>query len=172
MAAEYTYHVDGEDFLFRPIEPKDNPVIAGVIRRAFEEFGIAKVNTLYDSPKTDAMYSVFQQKGAAYWVVEWRGEVCAGCGFFPTDGLPDGMAEVERLYSLPAVRGKGVASALLTFVERQAKLAGYSSLYLETTHRFFNAVVLYRRLGYQHLTAPLGNCGYSRTTVFMKKDLI
>ena len=90
MTSETTYHIDGEVFLFRPIMSKDNPAIARVIRRAFEEFGIAKVNTLYDSPKTDNMSAVFQQAGAAYWVIEWRGQVCGGCGYFLTAGLPSG----------------------------------------------------------------------------------
>lgn len=121
-----TFPVEGEDFLFRPIRSQDNAQIAAVIRAAFIEFNAPKTGSVFDDPETDALSELFKQAGSGYWVIENRGQICGGCGFFPTQGLPQDTAEIVKFYTLPSVRGKGVASALFHFVESQAVLAGYA----------------------------------------------
>lgn len=171
MTDIFLYTAGEDTFLFRPISPEDNSAVAHVIRSAFVEFDASRHHSVYDDPETDALSEVFKAEGSGYWVVEWQGKVYAGCGFFPTKGLPEGMAEIVRFYALPEVRGKGVGTALFRFVEKQAKQAGYTRCYLESIPEFDNAVSLYHRQGYKELLGPIGQSGHTAMTVFMEKVL-
>jgi putative acetyltransferase len=76
--------------------------------------------------------------------------VAAGCGgvaFF------DGYAEVKRMYVRPAVRGRGVAPALLERIEREARDAGAPVARLETGVHQHAALRLYERAGYVRCAA-------------------
>lgn len=95
-----------------------------------------------------------------------------GCGFYPTQGLPEGTVEIVKFYTLPRIRGKGIASALFSFVEQQAAKAGYNRLYLESIPEFGNAVKLYRRHGYHDLSGPICFTGHTAMTIFMEKGLL
>jgi putative acetyltransferase len=67
---------------------------------------------------------------------------CGGVALF------DGYAEVKRMYTRPAVRGRGVAKALLRQLEDEARAAGITMLRLETGQHQPEAVGLYRRAGF------------------------
>ena len=49
-------------------------------------------------------------------VIEENGEVMGGCGYYPTEGLPDGYAELVKLYLSPKVRGKGYGSKFVFYL--------------------------------------------------------
>lgn len=74
------------------------------------------------------------------------GEAPVGCGGV---GWYDGYAEVKRMYSRPAARGRGVGKALLARIEADARAAGYAVLRLETGIRQAEAIGLYRRCGFR-----------------------
>ena len=57
------------------------------------------------------------------------GDAAVGCGAV---ALFDDYAEVKRMYTREAARGHGVAKALLTQIEREARDAGKPVLRLET----------------------------------------
>jgi putative acetyltransferase len=67
---------------------------------------------------------------------------CGGVALF------DDYAEVKRMYTRPAVRGRGVAKAVLERLEEQARAAGKAMLRLETGQHQAEAVGLYRRAGF------------------------
>jgi len=67
---------------------------------------------------------------------------CGGVALF------DGYAEVKRMYTRPAVRGRGVAKAVLRRLEQEARASGKTMLRLETGHYQAEAVGLYRRAGF------------------------
>src|SRR5262249_48944933 len=67
---------------------------------------------------------------------------CGGVALF------DGYAEVKRMYTRPAVRGLGVAKAVLRRLEEEARASGKPMLRLETRHYQPEAVGLYRRVGF------------------------
>jgi putative acetyltransferase len=69
-----------------------------------------------------------------------------GCGGI---GLFDDYAEVKRMYVRQTMRGRGVAQALLTRIEREAHLAGFVVLHLETGERQAAALRFYERAGFQ-----------------------
>jgi putative acetyltransferase len=84
----------------------------------------------------------------------WRGwdglaVGCAGVAIF------DDYAEVKRMYTQPAVRGRGVAKALLRRIEDEARAARKIVLRLETGIRQQEAIGLYKGIGFQQ-RGPFG----------------
>ena len=67
---------------------------------------------------------------------------CGGVALF------DDYAEVKRMYTRPAARGRGVAKAVLRRLEEEARTAGKTVLRLETGHYQPEAVGLYRSAGF------------------------
>jgi putative acetyltransferase len=73
------------------------------------------------------------------------GGLAAGCGGV---ALLDDYAEVKRMYTRPAARGRGLAKALLRRIENEARAAGKLVLRLETGTQQREAIGLYRRAGF------------------------
>jgi putative acetyltransferase len=68
-------------------------------------------------------------------------------------GLYDGYAEVKRMYSRPAVRGRGVATALLRRLEAEACAAGFTLLRIETGVYQEEALRFYEGAGFRRCGA-------------------
>ncbi len=69
----------------------------------------------------------------------------SGCGGV---ALFDDYAEVKRMYTRPAMRGRGLARALLGRIEEEARAAGKSVLRLETGPYQREAIGLYQGMGF------------------------
>ncbi|MFV0310152.1 MAG: GNAT family N-acetyltransferase [Dysgonomonas sp.] len=160
-----------DEILIRPIEEKDNKELAALIRAVFEEFGSEKIGTVYSDPETDALFRYFSKAGAEYWVAEENGSLIGGCGIYPTKGLPDGCAELVKLYLSPSARGKGLGLRLFDKSVKSAIKLGYKQLYLESFPEFSKAVSMYESFGFKQLDHPLGNSGHYACTIYMIKDL-
>lgn len=76
-----------------------------------------------------------------------------GCGALR--GLGDGVAEVKRMFVVPAARGRGVSRAVLAASEDAAREQGWSTSRLETGPLQPEAVGLYSSAGY----LPIGAFG-------------
>lgn len=74
---------------------------------------------------------------------------CGGVGFY------DGYAELKRMYSRPAVRGRGVAKALLRRLEAEARGAGAPLLRIETGVYQQEALRFYEGAGFRRC-GPFG----------------
>ncbi|MVT10678.1 GNAT family N-acetyltransferase [Chitinophaga tropicalis] len=156
----------------RHIEITDNQQLANIIRITLEEFNIPKVGTVYSDPETDTLYEVFQQQpGSVYFVAEEDGVLLGGCGVFPTQGLPEGCAELVKYYLTSASRGKGLGKILMDKIFIAAKELGYQQLYLESFPDFSKAVSIYEKAGFRRLDAAMGNSGHYACNVWMLKDL-
>jgi putative acetyltransferase len=95
-----------------------------------------------------------------------------GCGGM---ALFDGFAEVKRMYVRETARGRGVAQALLTRIETEARVAGLVVLRLETGERQVAALRFYARSGFRPCAA-FGDYAAMRpdsiaTSIFMEKRL-
>lgn len=157
--------------IIRPIEEKDNTTLAILIRAVFHEYDAPKNNSVYDDPSTDQLYQLFTSSNAEYWVAEVNGVVVGGCGFYPTEGLPELCAEVVKFYLSPLARGRRIGSQLFDLIEQRARKTGYKQLYVESFKIFSQAVFLYEKRGYKYLSAPLGNSGHQAPDIYMIKDL-
>lgn len=94
----------------RHIEKKDQRQLASLIRSVFLEKDAPLVNTVYDDALTEHVFDSLSGKNAGYWVLADNGKVLGGCGYYPTDGLPEGYAELVKFYLTPAARGHGHGS--------------------------------------------------------------
>ncbi|WP_395356186.1 GNAT family N-acetyltransferase [Vibrio sp. D3] len=160
-----------EEYTLRPLTKADNPQVADVIRKVSAEYGLtADRGYGVADPTLDDMYSVYNQCGAAYWVIEHRGEIVGGGGFAPLAGEPN-VCELQKMYFLPQTRGHGLAKRIVALSLQLAKQFGYQQCYLETTECLREAVSLYEKLGFEHLDAPLGQTGHDACEVVMLKML-
>ncbi len=80
-------------------------------------------------------------------VVAYRDGQAVGCGAIK-EYAPE-RAEVKRMYVAPAYRGRGVATQVLSELERWARELSYATCILETGVNQPEAVGLYGKNGYR-----------------------
>jgi GNAT superfamily N-acetyltransferase len=88
---------------------------------------------------------------AVFLVARDADGTAVGCGGLRL--LGPGSAEVKRMYVEPAVRGSGVAAALLRALEDHARELGITRLLLETGTGQPDAIRFYQREGYEPIDA-------------------
>ncbi|MTK52540.1 GNAT family N-acetyltransferase [Paludibacter sp.] len=155
----------------REIQPDDNHELAEIIRSVLSEHGVARPGTVFTDPTTDALYQLFQTPGSVYWVVAVDGKLSGGCGIFPTEGLPEGCAELVKFYVAASRRGTGLGKLLMQKCFESAVKLGYTQLYLESFPELAKAVGMYEKAGFHTIPRPLGNSGHTACTLWMVKDL-
>lgn len=157
--------------LFRSIAPEDNKEIAKVIRTVLEEHGVNRPGTVYTDPTTDQLSDVFETPGSNYWIAEENGNIIGGCGIYPTIGLPNGCAELVKLYVAKSARGKKVGSELIRKSIESARDMGYTKLYLESMPELTTAVTIYENLGFKLIPNRLGESGHFACDIWMVMEL-
>lgn len=153
--------------IFREILPSDNGPLSAIIRKTLEDFGLNIPGTVYTDPTTDHLFELFRTPGSYYLVAQRGDDIIGGCGIYPTKGLPEGYAELVKLYLLESERGQGTGRLLMERCMSWAKENGYRDLYLETFAELSSAVGLYRSLGFESLTAPMGESGHDACPIWM-----
>ncbi len=91
-----------------------------------------------------------------------------GCG--AVRRIDEHVAEIKRVYVMPAARGHGVGRAMLSALEAEARRLGANRLVLETGTRQPEALGLYERAGFSAIS-PFGEYVGSPLSVCMAKDL-
>ncbi len=157
--------------LIREIVPADNAQLATIIRAVLTEFRANKPGTVYYDPTTDQLYELFRTPGSRYWVLEADEVLMGGAGIFPPPGLPAGCCELVKLYLTQASRGRGWGRLLIEQCTRTAVELGFDSIYLETMPELNNAISLYEKCGFHHLSGPLGQSGHFGCDLWMLKKL-
>jgi putative acetyltransferase len=160
-----------QNVILRTIQPEDNAAMAAVIRSIFNELDAPKTGTAYADPILDILSTVYAGDNTVYYVVEIAGEVVAGAGIAKLENGPEGVCELQKMYSLGAVRGKGIGSLLMEACLSSAVQFGFKQCYLETLPFMEDAQKLYKKYGFDYLNAPLGNTGHSACPVWMLKQL-
>ena len=163
--------MNNQDIIYRLLEKKDNREIAELIRTVFREFNIARPGTVYFDPTTDDLFSLFKKPGSVYWIAEEGGKIIGGCGVYSTPGLPEGCAELVKLYLISSERGKGIGRELLEKSIESAKQLGYKQLYLESLPELSKAIRLYEKAGFTFIPGPMGNSGHFGCNIWMLKNL-
>jgi GNAT superfamily N-acetyltransferase len=90
------------------------------------------------------------------FMVAWRDDEPVACGGWRTlghaqGGFGDDIAEVKRMYAVPAARGTGAAAALLRALEDSARAAGMRHIWLETGIKQPEAIAFYAKHGYDRI---------------------
>lgn len=155
----------------RNILPKDNPILARIVRDTLAEFGANHPGTVYYDPTTDHLFELFRQPRAAYYVALLDDEIVGGGGIYPTEGLPADTCELVKMYLLPRARGLHLGQRLIETNIAFAKEAGYRHIYLETMPELRKALTVYGKFGFEYLEAPMGNSGHTGCSLWMLKTL-
>ena len=157
--------------IIRAIQQKDNAQIAQVIRAVFHELDAPKVGTAYADPILDTLFEVYQTPRSVYYVVEKDGKVVGGCGIAPLENDGISVCELQKMYFAPEIRGSGYAEKIIEKCLEFAKTQNFELCYLETLSFMTTAQKLYKRIGFEHIDAPMGNTGHNSCEVWMTKKL-
>ncbi|WP_197073564.1 MULTISPECIES: GNAT family N-acetyltransferase [unclassified Frigoribacterium] len=85
--------------------------------------------------------------------------------------LPDGRAELKRMYVRPDRRGHGLSRLVLHWLERSAAHAGVTEMVIETNVAHDTAIRLYESAGYRPI-APYGHYADDEGTVSLGRTLV
>jgi putative acetyltransferase len=157
--------------IFRKVRKEDNPALASMIRQVFREHDAPQSGTVYSDPTTDNLFRLFSTRRSVLWVAEIDGIPDGCCGIYPTEGLEPNCAELVKYYLAENGRGKGTGRQLMEMCIDSARDLGYKRLYLESMPHFAKAVGIYEKLGFKHLSGPMGNSGHTGCTIWMILDL-
>jgi GNAT superfamily N-acetyltransferase len=113
----------------------------------------SEMNELYGGLPPGAAAD-FEPPDGLYLVGFVGKEAVSGGGF---KRFTDGIAEIKRMYVVPAARGRGVARALLGALEDAARERGYRVARLDTGPRQAHARALYESAGYVEVPDYNGN---------------
>lgn len=142
-----------------------------MVAQALIEAALTDLGERYegDGDATPVSPSDFAPPTGAFLVAYLDGEAVA-CGGWRTFGDGGMVAELKRMYTAPAARGRGVARQVLAAVEGSARSFGRTRMILETGGRQPEAIKLYLSSGYQ----PIEHFGHYRDSpevVSLGRDL-
>ncbi|QSQ12972.1 GNAT family N-acetyltransferase [Myxococcus landrumensis] len=160
-----------ENLNFRPIQPQDDAAVAALIRTVMPEFGADGPGFAIHDAEVATMSAAYAPPRHAYFVVERAGRVVGGGGIAPLQGGDPSVCELRKMYFLPEARGQGAGERLLRQCLDFAREAGFQRCYLETLSAMKQAQKLYQRLGFERLSAPMGNTGHFGCNHFYALDL-
>jgi putative acetyltransferase len=156
----------------RLIQPKDNPVLAHIIRTTLAEFGANHPGKVYFDSATDSLFESFQKPNSIYFVAENEtGKVVGGGGIFPTKGLPEDTFELVKMYLLPEARGTGLGRSIIEKCMEAASNFGFGRVYLESMPELKQALKVYEKFAFTYLCSPMGNSGHFGCDLYMLKVL-
>jgi len=117
-----------------------------------------------------AFYNQFNKIVAIkYVIVAHENGIPVGCGAIKE--YADGIVEVKRMYTSPNVRGKGIATQILSELEKWASELSYQKCILETGVRQPEAISLYKKCGYQ-IISNYGQYLNVENSVCFEKELV
>lgn len=157
--------------VIRPVEPRDDRVVARIIRTVMTEFEAVGEGFSIMDPEVDSMSDAYAGPEAAYFVAVLGDEVVGGAGIGPLVGGPEEVCELKKMYLLSRARGHGIGHRLMELCLEAARVAGYRRCYLETLGHMRDARRLYERNGFVELDAPMGATGHHGCNGWYIRDL-
>ena len=126
-------------FTLRPTIPGDAPIFHPVMMSA----GMDPRSSWSRTRPEDVAWSLGQGGG----FLAWAGERAVGCVGWRPDG-PETLT-LNKLATLPEVRGQGLGAALVQAVEEVAARDGYGRVLLAVSGYNLEVIPFYERLGYR-----------------------
>lgn len=161
-----------EEIILRTIQPEDNFFIAKIIRDALTEFGLNKPGTVFTDPETDHLSEIYQKEKSIYFIAEIDGKIIGGAGIGPI-GKPElKTCELQKMYLIPEMRGKGISKLLIEKCFESAKDFGYTQCYLETAKELATAVNIYHHWGFEKIENAIGDTGHFSCEIKMLKRIV
>ncbi|MEU4479497.1 GNAT family N-acetyltransferase [Micromonospora sp. NPDC023966] len=125
----------------------DAPESQALIRAALADLG-RRYGGSGDETPVDA--AEFEPPAGTFLVAYLDGQP-VGCGGWRSHGDDGATAELKRMYTAPAARGRGVARAVLAAVERSARDQGRKRIILECGDKQPEALAMYTSAGYERI---------------------
>lgn len=100
-------------------------------------------------------------------VVAFENDIPVGFGAFKE--FEQNKVEIKRMYTLPEHRGKGIATLILSELEKWAAELSYEKCILETGKKQPEAVELYKKNGYKQIPNYGQYAGIKNSLCFEKK---
>jgi putative acetyltransferase len=160
-----------ENYSIRKINKEDNQEVAALIRAVFDELNIPKVGTAYEDPYLDFMFEEYSKPRSVYYVVENNGRIIGSAGIAPLENEAETICELQKMYFLPETRGLGIGAEMMAVCLQSARNFGFESCYLETMPFMLDAQKLYKKVGFEYISAPMGSTGHVSCPIWMLKNL-
>ncbi|MPZ27244.1 MAG: GNAT family N-acetyltransferase [Micromonosporaceae bacterium] len=130
-----------------------------MVAQALVAAALAELGERYggDGDETPVSPADFEPPAGAFLVAYLSGDA-VGCGGWRSHGDGGAVAELKRMYTAPAARGRGVARRVLAALEDSARGSGRTRMILECGSRQPEAIRLYTARGYQ----PIEHFGFYR----------
>jgi len=145
--------------------------MAKIIRDVLTEFGANRPGFAWQDPELDHLSSAYARDGRQYLVIETHEGIVGGGGIGEFECELEGCCELQKMYLLPAFRGRDWGRQLLQALLNEAQRMGYRQCYLETLSTMTKARRLYLETGFSALQAPLGNSGHNACDDWYLKTL-
>ncbi|MEO6925731.1 MAG: GNAT family N-acetyltransferase [Rhodanobacter sp.] len=158
-------------FQIRLVEPRDDAIMAAIIRSVMPEFGADGPGFAIHDAEVDTMYEAYAQSRKSYFVVELDGVIMGGAGIAPLEGGDADLCELRKMYFLPTLRGIGAGTAMMQRCLDAARAYGFRRCYLETLTGMDAAQTLYKRSGFTALCKPMGGTGHHGCDRYFIRDL-
>ena len=155
----------------REIQEKDNHKIKQVLISVMNEFGVPDHGTALQDDELDNMSNAYTENNSIYYVVLADNIICGGAGISKLKGTNKNICELQKMYFLPTIRGKGIGSNLITKCLDFAKKSQYNLCYIETMYNMIDAQNLYKKNGFVYIDHPMGDTGHSSCPVWMTLEL-
>lgn len=127
------------------LEPPDSADARWCLNAYFAELAV-RFEEGFDLARGNKISDAEMRPPAGHFVVARLDGRPVGCGALLR--LTDETAEIKRMWTAPAARGKGIARRMLQMLEQTAREAGFGRLVLDTNRSLKEAHALYRRQGF------------------------
>ena len=157
---------------YRIIEPKDNLIIANIIRDNLKANKLDIPGTVYFDENLNNLSDFYlaSPKRAYFIALDDNDNIIGGIGLAEL-GFMDDTAELQKLYLTDTAKGQGISYELIKLVEETALNKGYKRIYLETHTNLKAAIHLYEKCGYKLIEKPK-EVVHSSMNRFYLKELI
>ncbi len=158
-------------FTIRHICKKDNLSLSKVIRKVLIEIGVPKKGTAFSDLEVDFMFEAYNKKRSIYYVVENDGKIYGGAGISHLNEADYNICELQKMYFLPSIRGKGLGNQMIEKCLDFALDNKFKYCYIETLPYMKAAQNLYLKKGFSYIEGPIGNTGHTSCNVWLLKKL-
>ena len=158
-------------FTIRQICKKDNLSLSEVIRKVLIEIGVPKKGTAFSDLEVDFMFEAYNKKRSIYYVVENDGKIYGGAGISHLNEADYDICELQKMYFLPSIRGKGLGNQMIEKCLDFALDNKFKYCYIETLPYMKAAQKLYLKKGFSYIQGPIGNTGHTSCNVWLLKKL-
>ena len=157
---------------YRIIEPKDNLIIANIIRDNLKANKLDMPGTVYFDENLNNLSDFYlaSPQRAYFIALDDNDNIIGGIGLAEFEFMDD-TAELQKLYLTDAAKGQGLSYELIELVEETSLNKGYKRIYLETHTNLKAAIHLYEKCGYKLIEKPK-EVVHSSMNRFYLKELV